>query len=141
MVALLASCSQPPASREDDTPKSPPREFSAQDKKIAQALSVGNDSTVENADGPYDQALLCRNAIETIIGRLVDSGRAGGEVLGTLRQAQEVFDTRLRSLATSEGKSQNDLRRDIRDAAEQNVSSSTASRLVLGCFKNLQQTT
>lgn len=139
-ATILASCSGERQSQRLAISKGGAREFSQQDKVVAQALSLGNDSTVEGAEGPYAEALLCSGAMDALVGHLSESGGASNEVVEALRQAQDLYDRRLRSLASSEGKSQNDLRRDLQRAASEDVALSANARVALGCIKKLQQT-
>ena len=68
--AALTACSQISQSSGAPEPTHGQAQFSSDDHRAAQALSLGNVRAVSDAADPFDQAVLCMVAIDEIYARL-----------------------------------------------------------------------
>ena len=136
LMALTTACSS-------QGPTKPPivqleqKVFSAADKQAATALSIGNAVAVKSAGSPYDQALLCTAALQTLDQRFKNSSLLNSTQTAALRQIQTKYETQLSAL----GKAKNINQSAIRDAIAQTVSTKEPAVLLqaaVSCLKQMQ---
>ena len=135
VVSSLTACS----SREESSPPSSeqPREFSAEDKRAARALSISNNPAVMNAESPYARALLCRNGIGALAEQFEKARGLSDEQRQAMEQARAYFDEQLRVLGQREGKSESDVSSDLEKVAQENVDTAENARIANACLRRL----
>lgn len=133
---LLTACSPEttPASQPSQTPV---REFSAEDKRAARALSIGNQAALTGAATAYDRALLCNIALDSLTEQLQERGALTTEQQRAFAEVQQLYERRLAQ--ASGGKSQEQLATDRTEAEEANPEPSTQAQIAIGCLRQLQQ--
>jgi hypothetical protein len=92
--------------------------FSEQEKRAARMLSMASGGSVETASSPYQQALRCRTAIETVGARFREAGAQGETQSRAIAQATAILEQRLRAQAVLEKKSDAAIRRDLEQAVQ-----------------------
>lgn len=115
------------------------REFSEAEKSAARALSISNTEVMLKAESPYAQAMLCRHGIAETANLLSETSSLSSEQEQALRQAEALFDQRVRDLAVAEGKSAENVREDLERTAQDNQDRATNVRIAVGCVEKLQQ--
>lgn len=73
----------------------PAKQFSAQDKRVAAALSLGNESGIDETLSPADRARLCRYLISDLEGLLRRSGSLTSELEQGFDLAKQMYDRRV----------------------------------------------
>lgn len=116
------------------------REFSEQEKRAARALSISNIELAARAEEePYAQALLCRHGLAELAGFIDESAGLNGEHEEALRQAEALYDQRLRDLAGASGKPSGDIPRDLERTAQENPNRAANVRTAVACLQELQR--
>lgn len=138
VLIVLSSCSVSERTGRAETPDTPAREFSKQDKMAARALSIDDRTAIENVDSPYAQAMLCRNGVESIAVRFRGTAAANEEMAQGMEQIIAFYDRRLRSLGGKQAKSPEEIRRDLQQTKEDNTNSSANARVAIACLRELQ---
>jgi hypothetical protein len=96
---MLAGCSAAQDSeRTAPSTEKPARQFSDEDRLAAQALSISNRNTGQEAGSPYDQAMACSSAIAALEEMLRQADTMTEEQLDVIGQAKGVYDQRIRLL-------------------------------------------
>lgn len=113
------------------------REFSEADKKAARTLSISNTEIMAKTDSPYEQALLCLHGLAQIESVISDTSGLSIQQQEGLQQAKALFNQRLRDLASTNGKSAEDIRKDLAQTAEDNLDKATNVRVAIGCLERL----
>lgn len=139
LYAALGACSAEPASAPHDQlvnelNVSSDKVFGPEERRIAGALSLGNNSALEDTDDPYQKALICGVGMRQLAERMQPSG--------ALNEAQaEVFtsmiDTYEREAMEAGGKTPAELARDQREWASKQDDSSRVARAGLACLEKL----
>lgn len=114
-----------------------PREFSAEDKRAARALSISNNPAVINAESAYARALLCRNGIGALADQFEKARGLSDEQRQAVERARAHFDEQLRALGHREGKSESDMRSDLETVAQENVDAAENARIANACLRRL----
>jgi len=112
--------------------------FSEQEKRAARMLSMGSGASVETASSPYQQALRCRTAIETVGARFRQGGAQGDAQSQAIAQATAILDQRLRAQAVLEDKSDAAIRRDLEQAVQAADDLPAQGQLLIACLQQLQ---
>lgn len=115
------------------------REFGAEEKRAARALSISNTEIVANAESPYARALLCRHGLTEMAGMMRETWSLSSEQEQALRHAEAMLDERLRELAGAEGKSSEGIQEDLEQTAQNNRDQARNVRMAVGCIEQLQQ--
>ncbi len=139
LLTVLSSCSPPERSAQAARSEAGVREFSQRDKVAARALSIGNEVAIENANSPYAKALLCRNAIGMVRAKLLDSGSLSKNLLQGFNVAQAIYDRKVDSLGTQAGKSETQVKSDLRMTAASNLDDGTNARVAMACIRELEK--
>jgi len=134
----LSACSEGELTVEPQ-PHEDTREFSEAEKAAARALSITNTKEMLKAEDPYAQALLCRHGIAETAKILGKTSSLSGEQEQALRQAEALFDQRLRDLAAVSGKSPDELQEDLEQTAQGNQDRATNVKTAVGCVERLQE--
>lgn len=135
-AVLLTACA-PETSPAPQPSQTPAREFSAEDKRAAQALSIGNQAALTGAATAYDRALLCNIALDSLIEQLQERGALTTEQQRAFGEVQRLYERRLAQAAG--GKSQEELATDRTQAEEANPEPSTRAQIAIGCLRQLQR--
>lgn len=120
------------------SPQEQSQTFSEEDKRVALALSVSRNQVVTDAEGPYAQALLCRNGMEVLAERL--KGALNAQQRQAIDQAREYFDRQVSELGESEGKVPSEITSDVERTAQDNFNVAENARVAMACLQNLQKT-
>lgn len=137
-LSILASCSEPQGGDDVGFSVDPPVTFSEREKAAAQKLSIGSNSGLSEASGPYDQAVLCRSAIGALRGQFRETGDINSTQMRAIEQAVSIFDQRLQVLGSREGKSASQIARDVEQKSEIATDISTQAQLAVTCLQRLQ---
>ena len=134
---LLAACSsgEPPS---EATATGSTREFSAEDKRAAEALSIGNSQEVTAAGSPYSRALLCRHGIAVLAANFETAPGLSQEQREAMEQASAYFDQQLRQLGSEENKSAAEITSDLEQTAEDNTDLAANARTAVACLQRLR---
>ena len=139
LTLALAACSSPQDDGQTAVREQPVQTFSVAERAAAQALSIGNRGTVPEAAGPYEQALACSHAIEFITERFGESGALTDQQVQAVEQVKAVYDRRARTLGNQAGRSAEEIRADLRDAAEESPEPREQALQAMGCLQQLDQ--
>ena len=109
-------------------------EFSAADRRAAQALSTANVDTLVNLSDPEQHAAACSRAIGALAAYMEEKGYADGDQIAALQQLQ-LFYSRQAGTDALESPSE--------DGSEgvsegENQSESREARIALACLRKLQ---
>jgi len=117
----------------DDTPQA---SYSAQERRAAERLSIGNVGAIDAAGSAYRQATLCVIALESVA-ELAEAGNAMTPEQGrAIEQARRLFEERAqRNAAADEGVSPEEVRRALE---VQYPETRQRAQLALGCLRRLQ---
>lgn len=139
LSCLLMSCSAAEDAARQAGPDDLLPEFSSQDKKVASALSISNNSGLNQAEGLYEQAIRCSAAIDMLASRLREVGSYGSELVAAAEKAKAIYDRRAAALPSPEQKSQADGEREqlLTDAGAPD--SETSVRTAMACIQKLQR--
>lgn len=137
-LIILASCGESPKA-DPVGEEHPGRQFSAQDKAIARALSLGSRSKIQEESTPYDQAVACRVAIESIGERLRQLDTVTSDQIRAVDQAEALYDRRIQVLASAADKSNGDISADIQARAEVDTDQGAQALRAIDCLRNLEQ--
>jgi len=137
-LALLTSCSEGESFEEMTALADQPGNFSEQEKLAAQKLSMGNSTALDAASGPYEESVLCRSAIEALAERFREMGGPGETQVRAIEQAAAIFDRRLETFGSREGKSDAAIRRDLQQAREGGPEIGAQAQLAVTCLQRLQ---
>lgn len=113
-------------------------EFGAQEKRVAEALSLGNERVTLPASDPYRQALLCSAAFTALRSRLASMGGGDPTIGPAVERAQAHFDSRLQRFAETEKKSAADIATDRSAQDAQLPDEATKIRVAIGCIRGLR---
>lgn len=111
-------------------------QFSDEERRAAQALSVGGEQVVPAGSSAYQQALKCQFAFPAFSARIV--GEGGGQNVGpAVEQARVYFDRRLRTAAAQENKTAAQIAADLKAQEVQFPDESAMIRMAVGCLRAL----
>ncbi|UVI40854.1 hypothetical protein [Qipengyuania spongiae] len=132
----LTACSDGTLSTDhlpDDTPQA---SYSAQDRRSAELLSIGNVGAIDSVGSPYRQATLCVVALETLLELVEASGTMTSEQREAIGQSRRLFEQRAQRAAASED-SINPIE-ERRAIEAQYTGRREQAQLALGCLRKLQ---
>ncbi len=112
-------------------------EFDADDRRAAQALSIGNQAALTGAATAYDRALLCSIALDSLTEQLQERGALTAEQQRAFGEVRRLYERRLDQSAGS--KTAEERSRDREQAEEANPEPSTRAQIAIGCLRQLQQ--
>ncbi|NTZ43412.1 hypothetical protein G7A66_10030 [Altererythrobacter sp. SALINAS58] len=131
MIIALSACSL--AEPEVEEPGfTATKTFSQGDKEIAKVLSIGS-SNLEVAAGPYQKALLCELAVQTITNQLSSGEALAGEQRTALKQVQAIYSQRV----SASGEDEAQINRDRREIELAYPDVKQRARLAIGCLREL----
>ncbi|TCD06728.1 hypothetical protein EYB45_03305 [Erythrobacteraceae bacterium CFH 75059] len=141
VVALsggLAACGEPIALPDAATGTAAGRTPSAEERRAAQSLSIGNQQALAAAT-PYDRALLCSFALEALDGQLRERGLLNDAQRQAFAQMRAEFARQLR--ATAGERAEADVARDRQTVAEAHPEPGDQAQIAIGCLRRFQQET
>jgi len=138
LASISANCAPSTDTATDELASSASDRFSAEDRRIARALSIGNNSTLDNANDPYDQALMCGVAIDFIAQAFESSTGLESAQRQAIKLARNLFAQRLYDLGRSRGKSRIEIERDRARKATDIPEDGTKAQIAIGCIQRLQ---
>ncbi|ABC64772.1 hypothetical protein ELI_13400 [Erythrobacter litoralis HTCC2594] len=94
LIAPLGCADPDEAAPRDDT-AAQTREFSAEDKRVASLLSIGDSAALEESEGPYEQARMCRDSINAMIVRFRSLDALDASQVRAMETARELFQSRM----------------------------------------------
>ncbi|WP_390547399.1 hypothetical protein [Qipengyuania sp. MTN3-11] len=101
-LAGLSACSDETLSSDhlpDDTPQAT---YSAEERRSAERLSMGNVAAIDAAGSEYRQAALCVVALETVSEMAEDGSTMTTEQRAAIQQALRIFEQRARRSAAAD---------------------------------------
>lgn len=137
-AALTTSCSAPQNSAAPAPDGRPTVQFSAQDKAAARSLSIGNTTTLQGAKDPYQLAMLCSVAIDTLMATLRQSAILSGEQLKAMEQIRGVYASRVQALAAANGTGRAAIEKDLAELRNADDDQAEQARTAIGCIQRLQ---
>lgn len=132
LSAGLLSCSGVDSDRQKDA--APTQVYGAEDKRIAQSLSVGSRSLIDSVQSPYDRALLCKVSVDGLA--LKVRAALNAEQSALIDSARRAFEQRLRVAASEFEKSGSEIAADIAKL-EEGADPSAQARVSLACLRDL----
>ena len=135
MPLLLVACgssegSSPPGQMPEEA-----REFSAQDKQAALALSLGNVSALSEQTSAYDRSLSCSIALESVYAQLSENGQLDTAVINAIEQVSTIYDQRVQQLGSADNKAPADIATDRLQRAEEIADPSVRGQIAIGCLR------
>lgn len=127
---LLGACSSadaPEANRDMSSQKV----FTADDKRIATALSIGGEDNVPDASPQY-RATLCSLALESIADQMQRGGILTDEQQQAFASAQSLYSRRAAANTSSEERAQL-----LKDVETNYPNRSDRARFAIGCLRDL----
>jgi hypothetical protein len=115
-------------------------QFTDEDKRVTRLLSVGNNRALAQSDTPYDEALLCSLAIDSMSEVLNRNNSLPAEQLTALGQAIEVLRSRVQAFGRDLGKEASEIEADREAVAEQVASEQERAQIAIGCVRRFQET-
>ncbi|MXP27953.1 hypothetical protein GRI58_03840 [Porphyrobacter algicida] len=137
LLFIVVSCSEPAPVSPRESKITKPINFTADDKRAAQALSLGNAAALKGGSNQYDQSLLCSISIESIMSKLRDTGTFSPQQLASVEKAKKIYDERASAAAKEQSKSRADISRDRAQLASKHQDEMERARLSIGCLKSL----
>jgi hypothetical protein len=131
MAAGLLSCSSGDGDRQDN--ENVARVFDAEDKRAAQALSVGSGTLLESAQTEYEQALLCKVAVDAIAPRLqagLDTTQAEA-----VTAIQRALDERVRREVAAQGRNRYQIAADLGEREQAGEEVGMRARIAVACIR------
>lgn len=111
------------------------REFSAEDKRAALALSLGNVSALSADATPYERSLSCSIALEAVYGQLAESGQLDSSMVSAIDQVRTIYDSRVRQLGSAANRSSAEIAADRLERAEEIPEPSERGQIAIGCLR------
>lgn len=113
------------------------RSFSDEEKRAAQALSIGIGASQQPDLTPYERALRCRIAFDLLVDRLDQLGENSAQ-RRALVDAVGLFDQRLSRAGAEANKAPPDIAEDIAKQRTQMAGGVDDARLAIGCIREIQ---
>lgn len=138
LTLAACACSDQKLLERHSGPASAPAsgQFSAEEKRTAQALSVGSEQVAPAGSSAYQQALKCQFAFPALSARII--GEGGGQTVGpAVEEAKAYFDRRLRTAASQENKTVAQIAADLKAQEVQFPDESAKIRMAVGCLRTL----
>ena len=137
MPLLLAACGGGGDTQaREDVPKEA-RSFSADDKRAAASLSIGNVQSVSSDMTAYDRSLTCSIALQQVKTRLSASGQLNTAIIDSINQVNMVYDNQVRQLGAADNKSSADIAADRTGRTEEMMEQSQQGQIAIGCLRAL----
>lgn len=133
VILMLAGCAPSDTNRPADT-ASAKRTFSAEERRIAEALSVGG-AEVRETTSPRSYAMLCAMALDALGERLDKGDLLTMQQRDALTTAQRLYNSRASSGLYRE--EQDALRREVE---AMHPDTGDRARLGIGCMRSLAET-
>lgn len=111
---------------------------SLQDKKAAQALSIGNAGIGELPRNAYQQALACREVAETLTLRLQAAGALESQQSRALNMVRAHFDRLSRKLAPTHEAAAVSASSTAKPGGNTDVDPSSQARMLMACAQRMQ---
>ena len=112
--------------------------YSNEERRAAQALSLGNDPTLTTESSPYQRALICSDALAALNRRFRTSAQMTSSVQTSMLQVEVLFDRQLERLGREQNKSTEEVASDRAQQAARGTDDGAKARIALGCIRELQ---
>lgn len=132
ILFALASCS-PETIEMSDEGGADRVEYSAAEKRIASALSLGNQSILQEAETDYEKALLCDVAVESLTQQLRERNLMDQTQAKALKDVGAYFKRRIKLFAASRDSEQISADRDGFVSYVQD--DSVRAQIAVGCLR------
>ncbi len=123
-----------PGEREPST-----QQFSAADKRAAQALSIGTEQVSQASSSPYEDSVNCSTALNVVVTHFVGEGSGDTPQINALRQLQSVYDRRVATFGVEIGRSDTEIETDLETRRAQERDLRDEARTAIGCARKLQE--
>lgn len=135
MPLLLAACGGGGDTQaREDVPKQA-RSFSADDKRAAASLSIGNVQSMSSEMTAYDRSLTCSIALGQVKEQLSGSGQLNTAIIDSINQVNMVYDNQVRQLGAADNKSAADIAADRTGRSEEMMEQSQQGQIAIGCLR------
>ncbi|OBX19949.1 hypothetical protein A9995_05255 [Erythrobacter sp. QSSC1-22B] len=131
----LAACGSNEVSPPPDKMAEQAREFSAQDKQAALALSIGSVSALSAETSAYDRSLSCSIALESVSSQLSKSGQLDTAMVNAIEQVRTIYNQRVQQLGSAENKSASDIADDRQQRSEEIPEPRERGQIAIGCLR------
>lgn len=131
-LVSIAACSSPDETSETRMTRKDSETFSAEDRRVAKALSLGGYE-LRASGNTYDKAVLCNVSLQALADRMRESGLLSAEQQRAFSQAQGVYTLR----AGSTGKSASQIAQDRREVEAAYPDMNARARIAIGCLREL----
>lgn len=131
-TVFLAGCDTAVVRDPEATPSPAARNFSPEEMAGARALSLVSSVSLEQSSSPYQQALVCENALVEVIDRAKDAGMTGAGGLATIERARALFTDRVNQM---NGQASTPLQRDRAMVRASNPDIAANGRIAIACLK------
>jgi hypothetical protein len=135
VALLLSACGSGEAAPTPGKIPEQAREFSAEDKKAALALSMGNVQALSAETSAYDRSLLCSIALESVQAQLSESGQLDTAMINAIDQVRTIYTTRVQQLGAAENKSGSEIAADHQQRVEELSQRSERGQIAIGCLR------
>lgn len=132
LLAACGSSESPPVARDMQEQA---REFSAEDKAAALALSLGNVQALSAENSAYARSVSCSIALESVSSQLSEGGQLDTAMIDAIEQVRTVYDNRVQQLGSAEGKAAADIATDRQQRSEEIPESSERGQIAIGCLR------
>ena len=136
-MPALATCS-PHGTASNDERNVSQKQFSAEDKRAALALSIGQQSALVTAQSPYQRALLCVVSMDALSKRILGATGLTEPQREALALAGRHFEAQLRTVAKDAGKSDGNVKTDLEQTVRDHPDESENARVAIACQQQLQ---
>ncbi|MCV0383296.1 MAG: hypothetical protein K5799_07525 [Erythrobacter sp.] len=110
--------------------------FSAEQRRIAATLSIGNDPTLNGSDDPYDRAIACDIGISALERQLTSNGLLNQEQISALGRIDRNFNSQIAALGRERSKSSEQIAEDRARKLEALPDTSSRMRVAMGCIRD-----
>lgn len=132
---LLAACGSSEPAPVPGEMADQAREFSEEDKQAALALSIGNVQALSTETSPYERALSCSIALESVYAQLSESGQLDTAMVNAIEQVRTMYNNRVQQLGSAENKSTADIAAERLQRAEEIPEPSERGQIAIGCLR------
>ena len=130
------SCSGQVDDRGASAPAEAARVFGTEDRRAAQALSVGSSSVLNPDQSPYERAISCQTAVDAIAPRLTST--LPPEQLRAVKYAQRQLAERVRQQGAAAGKDAATVAKELSEVSGRSDDLVLQTRVALACLRELQ---
>lgn len=138
LILCFLGCSQAPDAPGITAAPAEPTSFTAEDKRAAQALSIGSGISLAGGVSPYDKALRCSLAFGELSARFENLGATADQQSRAMAQAKAMFDQRLERAAAQAGRTARQITADRAKLDAELPEGGERARMAIACIRELQ---